>query len=430
MRIGLTTSVIQRGKTGIAQYVLALTREFACSSRGHEALKSLSSADVHRKSEPRDLGSYESGHEFTLFVLEEDLPLFEFAREKMNLVAVPEKFRTPLKNILWHQVHLPRLARRLGLDLLHVPSYRRMIWRRPCALVATVHDLAPFHLPGKYDWMRMFYGRKCARWLARRQDRIITISETTARDIYEFFGIPSDRISVIYNGIDHNRFHPGDPAEARREVVARYGLNRPYFIYVSRLEHPAKNHVRLIAAFNAFKAAAPSHWQLVFAGGDWHGAEEIHAAIAKSPEAKDIRALGFVPDADLPLLYRAAGACVYPSLYEGFGLPPVEAMACGCPVISSNRGSLGEVVGDAALQLDPENIEQWKAALARVSTDSALKERLRADGLEHARQFDWNKAAMATLAVYERTLDRAPVRVPCRIKVPSSKFEVQSSTSS
>src|SRR6266850_352350 len=148
MRIGLSTSVIQRGKTGVAQYVLALTK--ALLEREH-------------------------GHELILFVLEEDLPLFEFARDRCRIVAVPEKFRPPIKDIAWHQIALPALARQLRLDLLHVPSYRRMIWQRPCPLVATIHDLAPFHVPQKYDWKRMFYARVCARRLIRRQKEVIAI---------------------------------------------------------------------------------------------------------------------------------------------------------------------------------------------------------------------------------------------------------------
>src|SRR5213076_81814 len=124
-------------------------------------------------------------HRFTLFVLAEDLPLFDFARDKMEFVVVPERFRPPVKNILWHQTELPSLVRQLRLDVLHVPSYRRLLWPKPCALVATIHDLAPFHVARKYDWKRMFYGRVVARKLARRQDEIIAISANTARDIAE-----------------------------------------------------------------------------------------------------------------------------------------------------------------------------------------------------------------------------------------------------
>lgn len=375
MNIGISTSVIQRGKTGIAQYVFALTRALAARP---------------------------GGHEFYLFILDEDLPLFKFLDGKMQLIPVPEQFRPAVKNILWHQRRLPALARELGLDVLHVPSYRRLLWRKPCALVGTIHDLAPFRVQGKYDWKRMFYGRVVARWLARRQDRIIAISQNTADDIKHLFRLPDDRVTVIHNGVEHHRFFPGSPSQARAAAAQNFGLDQPFFLYVARLEHPGKNHVRLISAFNKFKAATRSSWQLVFGGSDWHGAEAIHAAIKESPFSNDIRALGFIDNKDLPNLYRAADVFVYPSLYEGFGLPPLEAMACGCPVISSGCGSLGEVVGNAAAIVDPESIDSMCSVLTMLACEPASREKFRALGLAQAEQFNWDKTAAATLQVYEQ----------------------------
>ena len=375
MRIGISTSVIQRGKTGIAQYLFALLRAFL---------------------------PYARENQFVLFVLEEDLPLFAFTQGKMQLVPVPEAFRPPVKNILWHQRALPQLARNLGLDVLHVPSYRRMLWPRPCPLVATIHDLAPFRVPKKYSASRMFYGRVVARRLARRQDAIIAISENTAQDVHRFFDVPLARLHVIHNGLEHDRFFPGSREQAQAEMAARHQLHKPFFLYVARLEHPGKNHVRLISAFNQFKSTAKSGWQLVFGGSDWHGAEAIHAAARQSPFASDIRFLGFVSDQDLPNLYRAADVFVYPSLYEGFGLPPVEAMACGCPVICSTNGSLGEVVGNAAAIVEPQDVDSIANQLHLLAADAPLRERLRQAGFARARQFDWNRAARETLSLYER----------------------------
>ena len=377
MRIGLSTSVIGRGKTGIGQYVFALTR--ALLAQG-------------------------AAHRFVLFVLEEDRALFDFARDHAELVTVPEKFRPAVKDILWHQKQLPQLARELRLDVLHVPSYRRMLWRRPCPLVATIHDLAPFHVAGKYDWKRMFYGKVVARQLARRQDAIIAISENTARDIRQFFDAPAEKITVIHNGIEHTRFLPGDPQAAKAAAAKRFNLTQPFFLYVARLEHPGKNHVRLVEAFTQFKTTTRSDWQLVLAGSDWHGSEVIHSAIKASPVAADIRALGFVGDPELPELYRAADGFVFPSLYEGFGLPPIEAMACGSPVISSTCGSLGEVVGEAALIIDPESVADIAAKLGALAGDATLRERLRTAGFAQARKFDWQRTAKETLAVYERVV--------------------------
>ena len=379
MKIGFTTSVIQRGKTGVAQYVFALLRAML---------------------------PHAEKHEFILFVLEEDLPLFDFAKGKMKLIPVAEQFRPAVKNVLWHQTELPKLAKKLNLDVLHVPSYRRMLWRAPCPLVATIHDLAPFHIAGKYDWKRMIYGRVIVKQLARRQDEIIAVSENTARDIKTFFGLGRDRVKVVWNGIDHARFCPGSTEAAKTVAAQKWKLDRPFFLYVSRLEHPAKNHVRLIEAFNQFKAATKSGWLLALGGSDWHGAEAIHAAAAASPFKGDIRFLGFVSDAALPGLYNATDVFIYPSLFEGFGFPPIEAMACGVPVVSSTRGSLREVVADAALTVEPENVVDMAVALAKMSGSADERNRWRAAGFVNARRFDWKENAAQTLAVYDRAMGR------------------------
>lgn len=377
LRIGITTSIIQRGKTGIAQYVFALVRS---------------------------LMEFADDHEFALFVLEEDVPLFAFAATKMEIVPVSERWRPAVKNILWHQAVLPALAKKMGLDVLHVPSYRRMLWRKPCAMVSTIHDLAPFHVQGKYDPLRMFYGRVVVKRLAQRQDGIVSISTNTARDIRSFFDIPLEQQNVILNGLDHARFNPGDVVAARETAKARWNLDQPFFLYVSRLEHPAKNHVRLIEAFNAFKKETGSPWVLALGGSDWHGAEVIHQAAAESPYAADIRFLGFVADEALPDLYRAAGAFVYPSMFEGFGLPPVEAMACGCPVISSIRGSLREVVGRSALHINPENVAEITAALTTLSTDETKRQSLIEAGFRNAQRFNWDANARMVMNVYQNAV--------------------------
>ncbi|HWW02756.1 MAG TPA: glycosyltransferase family 1 protein [Candidatus Acidoferrum sp.] len=378
MNVGLSTSVIQRGQSGIAQYVFALVKA---------------------------LSQHTAQPDLKLFVLEEDLPLFDFAKEGASIIPVSESFRSPAKDILWHQTVLPQLARAHRLDVLHVPSYRRMLWARPCALVTTIHDLAPFHVARKYDWKRMFYGRVVARWLAQRQDKIIAVSQNTGTDILESFRLAAKKVSVIHNGLDHTRFFPDSIEAAKRLVMRRYDLRGPFFLYVSRLEHPGKNHVRLIEAFNRFKTQTRSEWQLVFGGSDWHGAQTIRAAVGQSQFSSEIRCLGFVANDVLPQLYRAASVFVYPSLFEGFGFPPLEAMACGCPVLCSTRGSLGEVVGEAAATVDPEDVTALKMQLGALAGDPVLRAKLRAAGLTRARRFDWQRTASKTLDVYAAALE-------------------------
>ncbi len=192
MKIGITTSVAARGQSGVGRYVCSLTKA---------------------------LLEYTDRHQFTLFVLEEDAPLFAFAEHRMEIVKVPERFRPPVADIFWHQVGLPVLAKHYGLDVVHVPSYRRMIWGKPCAMVATIHDLAQFHIRGKYDRKRMLYGRYCAPLMARRQDQIITISQSTAGDVRQFFKVRPERVTVVYNGLDHEHFHPMLRKRKQRRVL-------------------------------------------------------------------------------------------------------------------------------------------------------------------------------------------------------------------
>jgi glycosyltransferase involved in cell wall biosynthesis len=378
MKVGLTATMIQGGRSGVAQYVFSLVRELI---RGGQV-------------------------DLSVFVLEDELPLLDFAKDGCRIIPVPRAAAPPVKNILWHQLTLPKLAGDLKLDVLHVPSYRRLVRSAPCPTVGTIHDLAPFHVKGKYDLARMFYGRVVVKSLARAQKEIIAVSHCTARDIENFFGIPQTRLHVIHNGIDHDRFFPGDIEAARTWTAEKHQLTAPYFLYVSRLEHPGKNHVRLIEAFVDFKKATGSDWQLALGGGDWHGCEAIKSAAAASPFASDIRFLGFVPDADLPNLYRAARCMVYPSLFEGFGLPPIEAMACGTPVISSTRGALEEVVADAALIVDPEDIPDMTRALTALSTDAVLAESLRSKGLANAARFHWSRTASEVAEIYRKAAAR------------------------
>ncbi len=376
MKIGITTSVIQRGRSGVAQYVLALVRALRAQAA--------------------------SRHRFTLFVLEDDLPLFSFARDRMDIVPVRECYRSPVADITWHQTVLPGLAQRHGLDVLHVPSYRRMVRAAPCATVATIHDLAPFHVAGKYDWARMFYGRVVARRLAHRQNGVIAVSHNTARDLERFYHLNPARVQVVENGLDHKRFRPGPPARA---WAAEHGVTKPFFLYIARLEHPGKNHVRLIDAFNRFKADTGSDWQLALGGADWHGADVVHRCIDESPYSSDIRRLGFVGDGDLATWYRTATAFVFPSMFEGFGLPPLEAMACGCPVASSARGALADTIGSAAAIIQPESVESIKHELTRLATDPARRATLRAAGLAQAAKFSWERTAAGTLDAYGRAIE-------------------------
>lgn len=380
MRIGLSTSVMQRGKSGVAMYIAGLLQGMA--AEGWPA-------------------------EMVLFGLEEDREWFAPWLDRCHWVGVPEKFRPAVKDIAWHQTVLPGLLRRQECDLVHIPSYRRILAAPGVPQVATIHDLAPFRLAGKYDRMRMIYGRHVVKYLARRTRQIIAVSEATAADIGEFFGIRGDSLAVVYNGIDHGRFRPLTPEEVKRRLPVTADWKDGWWIYVARLEHPAKNHLRLIEAFGRLCEESPErNSRLVLAGADWHGAGAIHEAVARSPARDRIHCAGFVADGDLPAWYSGAKALVFPSLFEGFGFPPIEAMACGCPVLTSNRGSLAEVVGGAARIFDPESPAAIAAAMRELACSAELRTELREAGLARANLFRWERCARETISLYGRALGK------------------------
>jgi len=371
MRIGLSTATLDRGRSGEGQYVLELVRALLPETKQHE---------------------------FVLFVLEADRPLLEFAARAMRFVTVSEVHRPPLKNFLWHQLTLPHLASELALDVLHVPSHRRLLWPRPCPLVATVHDLGEFRTGGPRRWPDR---QALIRRLTQRQDEIVAVSRATADDLTRLLGVPPGRVTVVHNGIDHQRFTPADREVAAAYISRRYGVPPPFFLSVAPLEHPTKNHIRLVSAFNLFKTITPSPWQLLLVGADGHGADVVHQAVQRSPYAQDIHCLGFVAESDLPHWYRAATAFVHPALFEGFGLPVLEAMACGAPVIASAAPSISEHVARIVAATDVADLAKTIVELLR---DEQMRNSLSARGLKHVEGFSWQRTARMTLEVYQQAL--------------------------
>jgi len=265
--------------------------------------------------------------------------------------------------------------------------------------VVTVEDLTCLHFPQFHPWIRRTLFRLGLRRATRLADAIIVPSSSTKRDLIARFRPAEEKIRVVPLA-PREHFVPLALRESR-PVIDRYGLRyRDYLLFVGNVE-PRKNLLALLEAYNRLRQNARLAPPLAIAGGEGWRNRLIHQAAAASPFAADIRFLGYVPDADLPALMNAALAFVYPSLYEGFGLPPLEAMACGTPVITSNRSSLPEVVGDAALLVDPEDRADLAEAMARIVGEESLREDFRERGLKRAQRFSWAETARLTLQVYE-----------------------------
>ena len=305
-----------------------------------------------------------------------------------------------MTNIAWHQTALPILAARRGYDALFLPAAnRRVPLFAPCPMIGTVHDFSGIHVADKYDPARMFYIRKVLPFLVRRLDHVLTVSEASRTDIIEYAGVAPDKVTVTPLAADANVFYPADREAARAQVEDHFGVKGPYLLYISRIEHPGKNHARLIRAFDRLKTREDIPHQLLLAGSDRERADEVHEAAAAARHAKDIHFTGFVPNADVPALYRGAEAFLFPSLYEGFGLPLLEAMACGTPVAAANLSSLPEVAGDAALLFDPYDEEQIRDAIWRLISDDELRETLVSKGIKRASGYTWDRCADETLRV-------------------------------
>jgi glycosyltransferase involved in cell wall biosynthesis len=375
MNIGFSAFVLQGGRSGVASYIRELIRHLQQEDpvSRYDILMPLREADLIPLTSPN----------------------FQ-KRLYSNLIS------HPVTNIAWHNTVLPILGKIRKYDLLHVPSYRRIPLIKSCPIVATVHDVATLSMDAKYDSARMFYNRRIVPAQIRNADHIITVSHFSKKDIVERVGIAPEKITVLYSGINHRIFQPLEKAAARAQIAEKYKIDKPFIIYVSRLEHPAKNHVRLIEAFERYKAVTDSAHKLILPGADWNGAEAIRERAATSPVHDDILFPGFLPLEDMPLFYSACDLMAFPSLFEGFGFPIIEALACGAPVICSNTSSMREIAGDVVPKFNPHSAEEIFQCLEKTLSEGWSWEK-RDAGLAYAAEFDWNRTARQTLDIYERT---------------------------
>ena len=292
--------------------------------------------------------------------------------------------------------------RRHPVDLLHV-QYTAPPFA-PCPVVATIHDLSFEHLPETFNRRSRLQLRLTVRRTARRAARVIVPSEHTRRDIIETYGVAPERVSLIPLAAAPH-FAPVADESERARARRQYGIEDDYILALGAIQ-PRKNLARLVRAYAGLRRARAQAKlpQLVIAGKKAWLYEETLRAINESGAQERIILTGYLPEADLPALYSGARCFVYPSIFEGFGLPPLEAMACGAPVIAGDRTSLPEVIGDAGLLVNPFDEEAIAQALARLLDDAELRASLRERGLERARRFSWRATAQLTLAAYEQTL--------------------------
>ncbi|MEN9558317.1 MAG: hypothetical protein RL141_686 [Candidatus Parcubacteria bacterium] len=376
MTIGIDASRANRpNRTGVEWYAFHLIQE----------LKALTAGDKHT---------------WILYTRE---PL------KGDLAVLPENWYEvragwPPKR-MWTQVRMSWEMLRRPVDVLFVPAHVLPIIH-PEKSVVTVHDVGFRRFPHLYTNANRSYHEASTRGIAKTDARIITVSAHAGREIAELYGVNTRRIAVTPCGVDHTMYRPG---LSRAEVEARlrtYRLAQPFFLAVGRLE-TKKNTANLVRAFTEYKKrrGEGDPTQLVLVGTPGRGYEQVKAAIAASPFATAIHELGYVPEEDLPFLMNAARALVHVSWYEGFGIPPVQAMACGCPVVAADNSCMPEVLGEGnALFVPPGDLNAIVHALDQLDMEPGLAERLRERGIRQAAQYTWRATAEATLPVLTQWL--------------------------
>jgi len=366
------TTVARR--TGTENYALSLTRELLA------------------------LGQEPAEHRFRLYFNDPPPPGLVDGRAEQRVIPFPR---------LWTHVRLSWEMATRPPDLLFVPAHVvPVIHPRKC--VVTVHDLGYLYYPEAHTRFQNAYLRWSTRYNARTAARVLADSQATRDDLIRHYRIPAGKIVVVYPGRDEG-LAPVTDAAALAAVRARYGLSGSYFLHVGTLQ-PRKNLIRLVRAFASLLASGdgrptplPERLQLVITGKKGWLYDELLEEVQKLGLAAEGRVVltGYAPDADLPALLSGAVAFVFPSLYEGFGFPVIEAMSCGTPVVCSNASSLPEVAGEAALLVDPLDVAALAAALGRVAADEGLRRELSERGLRQASRFSWRQSARQALEVME-----------------------------
>lgn len=387
MKIGINALFFQYPASGSGQYMLHLLK----------ALNEVDQTNDYVLLGPQPVEAAKTSYASFPYKVQ---PVPGFAQSNENV-----------EKVLWEQLSGPAAARKAGVDVFHVPYFAPPLLPRTPTVV-TIHDVIPMRLPAYQPDARVKAYITLVARASHNATRIITVSQHAKQDIIGALKLPAERIRVIYEAAGEEYQPITDPA-ALAAARARYGVGARYIFYLGGLDQ-RKNVPQLVRAFaHLYRQLGDPDLQLLIAGNP----DKQKGPLFPDPRpvAADLGMSGqiiyrFIEEEDKPAMYSGASLFVFPSLYEGFGLDPLEAMSCGAPVVCSDRTSLPEIVGDAAITVNPENTQELVAAMQRVLTNSALQADLRARSLQQARHFSWQKTARETIEVYEETLTNAKTR--------------------
>ncbi|MFC7076804.1 glycosyltransferase family 4 protein [Haloarcula halophila] len=333
----------------------------------------------------------------------EEIEVVLYGKDDNGIISI----RDSILRVFWENVYLPVKCIRDDIDILHgVKDVIPYISQIP--KVVTYHDVTGVKLGDLYNTKQRAYNYVFKRQYVNQADRIIAVSKSTKKDLENQLGVKSEQITVIYEGVNQELFNQSYDGDMLKEYLQSSEIeiqsDQRVILSVGTIS-PRKNYTTLIDSFESIKTNSNEHTKLLIAGREGWKTNSIIEKTKKSEYRDDIHLLGFVPEYVLPHLYKRADVFVYPSLYEGFGLPPLEAMACGTPVITSNVSSLPEVVGDAGIKIDPNDTDQLTEEIQRVLENDTLHEQMQKKGLDRAHKFTWEKAANETIQLYKSILN-------------------------
>ena len=360
----------------------------------------------------RELQQADTDHEFIVIMRRRDLSLYPLHRREFNTVFIPRAAERALANIAWHWTSYRNLLQEQGIDLVHQLDCNRVSLLGGYAHVITVHGLIDSRVPGRRHFVRQHYNAVLVPRLLHLATHVISVSSNTRRDLLRYTRVPDERITVIHEGCSLGSDDDMTESAARALLHTHYGIRSDFILYVARLEHPNKNHISLLKAYELLSRHNASLPHLVFVGGDSYRADVVKQAVNSFSLKERVTLTGFIPDKHLSAFYRCALAYACPTVYEGFGLPLLEAMQFGVPIVCSDSSSLPEVVGDAALQFPPHDISSIAAALDALLSNAVLRGRLIEQGHKQLEKFSGKAMAEKTLQVYQDAMRacRRPLR--------------------
>ncbi len=337
-----------------------------------------------------NLQHIDKDNEYFIYVNKEFKDFIKFSNLKFHLISNKIPAGNMILNHIWTQTGFIYSTFKHKADLVILPGITLYLFK----IAQTIyfhHDLIEYHIPNQ-KWYKLFFRKMVFPITLKLADRIVSVSKNTAEDIKKIFGISEEKISVIYNGVNVDLFRRLQRDEAKQYIAEKYNILDDFILYIGTLTLPQKNLLRLVDAYNSLVKRGRQE-KLVMVGEKGKDAYLIFKRVEELDLTDKIIFAGYIPDDDLPFFYNSASVFCFPSIYEGFGLPVLEAMACGCPVVTSNSSSLPEVAGDAALLVNPGNAEEIGEALYRLIVDKQLRNNCINKGLEQVKKFSWYESS-------------------------------------